>query len=114
MSIPWSANGFAEKFWQGCLRRSRAFRRLLFAPSLLRNAHMVDSYALRHTFFTEGLANGVDAVVLAELGGHRDLTMVARTYGHLAKKHEFLRANLDNALTNYKRPPRNNEDPTAT
>jgi integrase len=71
-------------------------------------------YALRHTFFTEGLANGVDAVVLAELGGHRDLTMVARTYGHLAKKHEFLRASLDKALTNCKRQPKKNEDPRAT
>ncbi len=65
-------------------------------------------YALRHTFFTEGLANGVDAVVLAELGGHRDLTMVARTYGHLAKKHEFLRASLDKALGRKKRIGRMN------
>jgi integrase len=61
------------------------------------------SYALRHTFFTEGLANGVNAVVLAELGGHRDLTMVARTYGHLAKKHDFLRGSLKKALGTRKR-----------
>jgi hypothetical protein len=35
--------------------------------------------AIRHTFFNKGLANGVDAVVLARLGVHRDLTMVAKS-----------------------------------
>jgi integrase/recombinase XerC len=38
-------------------------------------------YALRHTFATECLVNGVDAVTVAELMGHRDLTMVAKVYG---------------------------------
>ncbi len=56
-------------------------------------------YAIRHTFATEGLANGVDAVVMAELMGHRDLTMVAKTYGHLAeRKEDFLQDSLGKAL----------------
>ncbi len=56
-------------------------------------------YAIRHTFATEGLANGVDAVVMAELMGHRDLTMVAKTYGHLAeRKEDFLQESLGQAL----------------
>jgi integrase len=51
-------------------------------------------YALRHTFATECLVNGVDAVTVAELMGHRDLTMVANVYGHLAKQHRYLREQL--------------------
>ncbi|HVX10003.1 MAG TPA: site-specific integrase [Pirellulales bacterium] len=48
-------------------------------------------YALRHSFATDALMNGVDSIVVAELMGHADQTMVARTYQHLAKNPEFLR-----------------------
>lgn len=55
-------------------------------------------YALRHIFATDCLVNGVDAVTVAELMGHRDLTMVANVYGHLAKKHEYLRDQLQRGI----------------
>jgi site-specific recombinase XerD len=55
-------------------------------------------YALRHTFATECLVNGVDAVTVAELMGHRDLTMVAKVYGHLAKQHTYLREQLNRGV----------------
>jgi site-specific recombinase XerD len=54
-------------------------------------------YALRHTFATEALKNGVDAVTVAQLMGHRDLTMVARVYGHLAGADDYLQESLQKA-----------------
>jgi integrase len=60
-------------------------------------------YALRHTFATNALINDVDAVSVAQLMGHRDLTMVARTYGHLAGASKFLRDKLAQA-TGGKKP----------
>ena len=47
---PWSANGFAETFWQGCLRRVVRSIVFLFAPSRLRNTHMVDTHSCRPSF----------------------------------------------------------------
>jgi site-specific recombinase XerD len=55
-------------------------------------------YALRHTFATECLVNGVDAVTVAELMGHRDLTMVAKVFGHLARQHRYLREQLNRGV----------------
>lgn len=48
-------------------------------------------YALRHTFATDGLKRGVDAVTLSTLMGHADTAMVARVYSHLAGDLEHLR-----------------------
>lgn len=51
----------------------------------------VCAYGIRHSFATEGLKNGVDSVSLSMLMGHSDVSMIARTYQHLAKNPEFLR-----------------------
>lgn len=49
------------------------------------------AYAIRHTFATEALKNGVDPVSLANLMGHADVSMIARTYQHLGKNLDYLR-----------------------
>lgn len=51
----------------------------------------VFAYAIRHTYATDGLKAGADAIVLAELLGHRDTSMLAKTYAHLAKDADFLK-----------------------
>lgn len=51
----------------------------------------VVAYAYRHTFTTEGLANGVPIATMAELLGHVDTTMISRHYSHLNQKTEHLR-----------------------
>ncbi len=42
------------------------------------------AYGIRHSFATEGLKNGVDSLSLATIMGHTDVSMLARTYQHLA------------------------------
>lgn len=51
----------------------------------------VCQYTIRHSYATTALMNGVDSIIVAELMGHADTTMVARTYQHLAKNPKFLR-----------------------
>ena len=48
-------------------------------------------YAFRHSFVTEALVAGLDAVTVSVLVGHRDTTMISRHYAHLAGRHDFLR-----------------------
>ncbi len=48
-------------------------------------------YALRHAFCTEALENGVDAVTVSVLMGHRDTTMISRGYSHVNQRHEHMR-----------------------
>jgi len=55
-------------------------------------------YALRHTWITEALERGVDPVTLAILAGHRDTTMICRTYQHLARVPGHLKASLLKAI----------------
>ena len=47
---------------------------------------------LRHSFCQRMLTSGVDSLTVSVLMGHRDLTMVANTYSHLARDAGFLRA----------------------
>ena len=49
------------------------------------------AYGIRHSFATEGLKNGVDSLSLAALMGHSDVSMIARTYQHLARHPDYLR-----------------------
>jgi len=49
------------------------------------------AYGIRHSFATEGLKNGVDSVALAVIMGHADVSMIARTYQHLAKNIRYLK-----------------------
>lgn len=46
--------------------------------------------ALRKSFATEALKNGVDAVTVAHLMGHRDTSMIARFYGHVHQDPEHM------------------------
>jgi integrase len=48
-------------------------------------------YALRHAFCTEALENGIDAVTVSVLMGHRDTTMIARHYAHVGQRTEHMR-----------------------
>lgn len=48
-------------------------------------------YAFRHSFVTEALVKGIDAVTVSVLVGHRDTTMISRHYAHLAGRHDHLR-----------------------
>lgn len=72
---PWTNNGIRCRF--------RRLQEKLEFPGLC-------AYAIRHTYATESLKNGVDPVTLAILMGHSDVTMLARTYQHLAKHPAFL------------------------
>jgi integrase len=51
----------------------------------------VCAYGIRHSYATEGLKKGVDSLTLAQLMGHQDASMVARTYSHLARNPAYLR-----------------------
>jgi integrase len=48
-------------------------------------------YAFRHSFVTEALVQGLDAVTVSILVGHRDTTMISRHYAHLTDRHDHLR-----------------------
>jgi integrase len=41
------------------------------------------SYALRHSYITDQLMAGTDAVTLASLVGHEDTSMIAKVYAHV-------------------------------
>ncbi|MEZ6063931.1 MAG: tyrosine-type recombinase/integrase [Planctomycetaceae bacterium] len=47
-------------------------------------------YALRHSFATNALRNGVDSLTVAVLLGHRDPSTLARVYQHLNQNPEHL------------------------
>ena len=51
-------------------------------------------YAVRHTFITDMLVAGVDAITLAELVGHKDAQMILRVYQHVALVPGHLRKQL--------------------
>jgi integrase len=54
-------------------------------------------YSYRHTYITEAMGRGVDVAMIAELTG-TSITMIERNYGHLAAKHEHLRAAAAKAM----------------
>lgn len=67
--------------------RSR-FRRL--RQKLPHLKHFV-AYSTRHTWATQALVNGVGVAQVAELMGHRDISMVSSVYSHLADQVGHLR-----------------------
>jgi integrase len=50
----------------------------------------VISYSYRHSFATDALANGVGAVEVAELLGHKGTAMLMQHYQHLASKRQHM------------------------
>lgn len=56
-------------------------------------------YALRHSWATKALQNGVDSLTVAILMGHRDPSMLARTYQHLSHNPTHLLAEARRACS---------------
>ena len=48
----------------------------------------------RHSWVTRSLLAGIDPVTVGVLAGHKDLTMVAKRYSHLAKHPDYLKDQL--------------------
>jgi len=71
---PWTTTAITTRFAR--LKRGLPF-----------NVHC---YLTRHSWFTEGLANGVPVAVMSEMGGHQDATMTLNVYGHVAKRQDVL------------------------
>lgn len=46
--------------------------------------------ALRHGYITRKLKEGMDPITLGVLVGHKDPSMIAKTYQHLARDHDYL------------------------
>ena len=53
------------------------------------------AYAIRHSYATEGLKQGMDSLTLAQIMGHSDTTMLAKHYAHLARNPVYLREQAD-------------------
>ncbi|MEM6692877.1 MAG: site-specific integrase [Planctomycetota bacterium] len=59
----------------------------------------VIAYGARHSFATDALAvGGVDPISVAHLMGHKDPSMVAKVYSHVAKNPDFLRKQAARSL----------------
>jgi len=55
----------------------------------------VFAYALRHSYATQGLIDGVDSVTLSQLMGHSDVSTLAKNYAHLSKNQQFLKSQAE-------------------
>jgi integrase len=55
-------------------------------------------YALRHSWATNALKNGIDSLTVAILMGHRDPSTLARTYQHLSHNPDHLLAEARRAI----------------
>lgn len=70
---PWSSSAIRQWFWRRQGKHG--------LPDDL------CAYLSRHTYVTQSLERGVDAVTLAELVGHADTRMISRVYSHLRLEH---------------------------
>jgi integrase len=93
---PWTASGMKEWFKRLDARRYKE-------PSSTRVGFRMSAYAIRHTWATEALENGVDPITVATIMGHKDLTQLMKTYQHIEKKRDYLRKALHQALGEGKR-----------
>lgn len=55
-------------------------------------------YALRHSWATKALQNGVDPITVAVLMGHNDPSMLAKHYQHLSQDPNYLRDAVSRAI----------------
>lgn len=76
---PWKAFAITNRFTK--LRKKLGFKTLF-------------AYAIRHTFITDALIRGVDAVTLACIVGHKDATMILKVYQHVKLNTGHVRAAL--------------------
>jgi integrase len=65
---------------EACLERRKLIHRLA-----LQHGTMYPLYAFRHSYCTEMLVLGEDAVTVSVLMGHKDTTMISRHYAHLTQ-----------------------------
>jgi integrase len=56
------------------------------------------AYAIRHSFCTDMLTQGMDPLKLAEIMGHKDLKMIMTVYSHLNLKRDELRQQLEKCV----------------
>jgi site-specific recombinase XerD len=54
----------------------------------------LNAYALRHSFATDKIIEGVDLVTIATLMGHRDLKMLQKHYQNVKYRPDHLREAL--------------------
>lgn len=73
-------------------------RRKLLDRKARQAAPRCSLYALRHSWATNALKRGVDALTVAILMGHRDPSTLARTYQHLSHHPEHLLAEARRAI----------------
>jgi site-specific recombinase XerD len=81
---PWTVNAVQ-------LRMQR-LRKELNLPS------NIVAYAYRHTYTTNGLANGVSVATMAELLDHSDTKMISAHYSHLCQRLDHLHQAAQQAL----------------
>jgi integrase len=55
------------------------------------------AYSFRHTFTTDGIANGMPSITMATLLGHGNTAMIDKHYGHLDQRGEHLQKALADA-----------------
>ncbi len=84
---PWTRNAIRLRF-----RRMR--RRL--KDSLPEN---LCAYLFRHTFATGALERGVDVITLAELMGHKDVTMLSQVYQHIRQRTQHMKSSAERATS---------------
>ncbi|MGI8980557.1 MAG: tyrosine-type recombinase/integrase [Pirellulaceae bacterium] len=87
---PWSCRAITK--WFGRLDGTRYKR-----SSPKRTSFHTTPYIIRHTWATEALTRGVDPVTVANIMGHKDVTMLMKVYQHLDKKQEHLRKAMHQA-----------------
>lgn len=64
--------------------------------------YMLTATGIRHTYASILLSKGVDIWVVAKVMGHKDITQVTKTYGHLLKEKELRENNLIRELLSEK------------
>ena len=57
----------------------------------------VFAYAIRHTYATEAILNGVDVITISKLMGHSDLKMLGRIYQHVMRDRKHMQASREQA-----------------
>jgi integrase len=71
-------------------KKERKKRARLTHHLALQHGTMFPLYAFRHSYCTEMLVLGEDAVTVSVLMGHKDTTMISRHYAHLTQHQEHL------------------------
>lgn len=63
------------------------------------------AYLFRHTFATGALERGLDAITVAELMGHKDVSMLCEVYQHLRQRTQHMRNAAERATSQNALPP---------